>query len=71
MESIILYCGNKSFSTTCNGTSQHIHDRVVVHGITKEGFEWFCNLEEDHPRVMVETPYGTNYLDYFIDDPLP
>lgn len=67
---ITLEQGGESITTTCAGTSQHRHDRRVIHGLSKRGYAWI----ESRPygeTVITETRLGTMRLDYVSGDPIP
>ena len=71
MRKVTLICGDNRINTTCEGVSQHVHNRLVVHGISKAGRAWYDALPEGHPPVMVYTATNAERLDYLSSDPLP
>lgn len=68
---ITLQSGENKITTTCTGVSQHIHNRAVVHGLSKIGKEWIKLLDSDHAPIQVITRHTKERLDYLSADPLP
>lgn len=68
---ITLTCGDARINATCKGTSQHIHNRLVVHGLSGKGSAWMDALPEGHAPVMTATKRGEMRLDYITDAPIP
>lgn len=71
MMKITLTCGTNTINTTCEGVSQHIWNRCVVHRISNRGLEWFKALQDDHETVFTTTKHGCHPLDYLSFDPIP
>jgi hypothetical protein len=71
MRKITLACDNDSIATTCEGTSQHIHNRIVVHRLSKRGKQWYDSLPDGHPPIIATTSTASERLDYITEDPLP
>ncbi len=71
MRKITLSCDGDRITTTCTGTSQHIHNRLVVHGLSRRGKNWLNALPDGHGPVTVQTSTKTERLDYITADPLP
>jgi len=64
MRKITLRCGESSINTTCKGVSMHIHNKLVVHQLSKAGQGWYDSLPENKPPVWVTTSTKTEKLDY-------
>jgi hypothetical protein len=67
---ITLRHNESEITTTCTGTSQHIHDRRVIHGLSKRGCDWMAALPEGARAVSI-TKHGEKLVDYVTADPLP
>ncbi|MFA7255988.1 MAG: hypothetical protein WC047_00220 [Kiritimatiellales bacterium] len=68
---ITLTCGDSTINTACKGTSQHIHNKRIVHGLSRKGNDWINALLDNHGPIMTTTKYGQMRLDYITDAPLP
>lgn len=67
---ITLRHSESEITTTCTGTSQHIHDKRVIHRLSKRGCDWMAALPEG-ARVVSITKHGEKLVDYVTTDPLP
>ena len=56
----------KEITVSCEGTSGHIWNRTVVHGMSQKGLEWLVQVDSQRD-VYVDG----NKLDYVTFNPLP
>ena len=71
MRKITLTCGDNKINTTCEGTSQRIHNRIAIHRLSSKGKQWYDALPDDHEPITVTTTTASERLDYITEDPLP
>jgi hypothetical protein len=71
MRKITLTCGDNKINTTCEGTSQHIHNSIVIHRLSNKGKQWYDALPDDHGPITATTTTASERLDYITEAPLP